>query len=57
MSKDDNKPISQLAEILARKKALQTNNKGQFNPNNGMHGKPNKGFGGPKITRKTGRGG
>lgn len=55
---NNNKPVSQLAEILAKKKALQaSNNKGQFNPNNGMNGKPSKGFGGQKITRKTGRGG
>lgn len=52
----EEKPKTQLAEILARKKAMQANNKGQFNPNNGKKGKVSKGFGGPAVTRKTGRG-
>lgn len=53
---DDKKPKNQMAELLARKKAMQANNKGQFNPNNGKQGKVSKGFGGPSVTRKTGRG-
>lgn len=48
---------NQIAEILARKKAQQHSNKGNFNPSNGTQGKVNtKGFGGPAVTRKTGRG-
>lgn len=53
---DDKKPKNQMAELLARKKAMQANNKGQFNPNNGKQGKVSKGFGSPSVTRKTGRG-
>jgi hypothetical protein len=53
---DDKKPKNPMMELLARKKAMQANNKGQFNPNNGKQGKPSKGFGGPAVTRKTGRG-
>jgi hypothetical protein len=54
MSIDKKNPI---AEILARKKAMQANNKGQFNPKEDKGGKVNsKGFGGPAVTRKTGRG-
>jgi len=46
-----------MMEILARKKAQQQNHKGNFNPKNGQSGKVNsKGFGGPAVTRKTGRG-
>lgn len=46
-----------IAEILARKKAINANHKGNFNPNNGKTMKVNsKGFGGPAVTRKTGRG-
>jgi hypothetical protein len=56
MSEKD-KTNGQMFEILARKKAMNSNNKGQFNPNNGKNGKVNtKGFGGPAVTRKTGRG-
>jgi hypothetical protein len=47
---------NKLLEILARKKAQQNNNSGNFNPNNGKKIKPQKGFGGPAVTRKTGRG-
>lgn len=54
MSEDKKNTI---AEILARKKAQQQNHKGNFNPNSGPKGKVNsKGFGGPSVTRKTGRG-
>lgn len=45
-----------ILDILARKKAIQANKKGQFNPNNGKKGKVSKGFGSPSVTRKTGRG-
>lgn len=45
-----------MMEILARKKAQQAN-KGGFNPHNAPKGKINtKGFGGPAVTRKAGRG-
>lgn len=48
---------NKMAEILARKKAQQQGHKSGFNPNNGQTGKVNsKGFGGPSVTRKTGRG-
>lgn len=48
---------NKIAEILARKKASQNSNQGKFNPKSGPSGKVNsKGFGGPAVTRKTGRG-
>lgn len=48
---------NKIMEILARKKAQQQGHKGGFNPNNGQQGKVNsKGFGGPAVTRKAGRG-
>jgi len=50
------KPNNTIMEILARKKAMQANKKGNFNPNEGTKGKASKGFGGPAVTRKTGRG-
>ena len=54
MSEEKKNPI---ADILARKKAQQQGHKGGFNPNNGQQGKVNsKGFGGPTVTRKAGRG-
>lgn len=54
MSIEKKNPI---ADILAKKKALQQNNKGNFNPNEGSKGKVNtKGFGGLSVTRKAGRG-
>jgi hypothetical protein len=53
---EEKKLKNQMQELLARKKAMQANNKGQFNPNNGKQGKVSKGFGGPSVTRKTGRG-
>jgi hypothetical protein len=54
MSEEKKNPI---ADILARKKAQQQGHKGNFNPSNGQQGKVNtKGFGGPAVTRKTGRG-
>lgn len=46
-----------ILDILARKKAQQQGHKGNFNPKDGTKGKVNsKGFGGPSVTRKTGRG-
>jgi hypothetical protein len=54
---EDNKSKNQLAEILARKKAIQANNRGQFNPNNGKKGKVSKGAGGATVVRRSGRGG
>jgi hypothetical protein len=53
---EEKKQKNQMSELLARKKAMQANNRGQFNPNNGKQGKVSKGFGGPSVTRKTGRG-
>jgi hypothetical protein len=45
-----------LKSILDRKKS-ENNKQGKFNPNTGKQGKVNsKGFGGPSVTRKTGRG-
>jgi hypothetical protein len=49
---NDQKP-NPLIEILKRKKI---NNQGKFNPNQGNSGKPQKGFGGSAVVRKTGRG-
>lgn len=54
---DEKDKNNKLLEILARKKAMQSNNSGNnFNPTNGKKIKPQKGFGGPAVTRKTGRG-
>jgi hypothetical protein len=54
MSEEKKNPIM---DILARKKANQNAKQSNFNPNNGPKGKINtKGFGGPTVTRKTGRG-
>lgn len=53
----DNNTKNQLAEILARKKAMQANNQGKFNPNNGKQGKVSKGIGGAAVVRRSGRGG
>jgi len=54
---EENKTSNKLAEILARKKAMQANNKGQFNPNGGKQGKVSKGNGGATVVRRSGRGG
>jgi len=53
----ENKTKNQLSEILARKKAMQANNQGKFNPSNGKQGKVNKGSGGATVVRRSGRGG
>jgi len=53
----ENKSKNQLSDILARKKAMQANNQGKFNPNNGKQGKISKGAGGATVVRKSGRGG
>ena len=54
MTEEKKNPI---ADILARKKQQQQGHKGGFNPKSGPKGKVNsKGFGGPAVTRKTGRG-
>lgn len=47
---------NKMLEILARKKAMQSNKSGDFNPTNSKKIKPQKGFSGPSVTRKTGRG-
>lgn len=54
---ENSKVKNQMAELLARKKAMQANNKGQFNPNNGKQGKPTRGSGGATVVRRSGRGG
>jgi len=55
MSNEEKK--NPIADILARKKAQQNGHQGNFNPKNAPKGKINtKGFGGPAVTRKTGRG-
>lgn len=52
----DNKPKTTIADILARKKQQQFNQQAKFDPKN-VKGKINtKGFGGPNVMRKTGRG-
>lgn len=53
----ENKSKNQLSDILARKKAMQANNQGKFNPSNGKQGKISKGKGGATVVRKSGRGG
>lgn len=54
MSEQKKNPIM---DILARKKAQNQKHKNEFHPINGQQGKVNsKGFGGPGVTRKTGRG-
>jgi len=53
----ENKSKNQLSDILARKKAMQANNQGKFNPNNGKQGKISKGAGSATVVRKSGRGG
>lgn len=54
---EDNKLKNQMAEILARKKAIQANQQGKFNPSNGKQGKVSKGIGGATVVRRSGRGG
>lgn len=50
----DEKKKNPFEEILKRKQ--QNQHQGNFNPNNGKTMKPQKGFGGPSVVRKTGRG-
>jgi hypothetical protein len=54
---EDNKLKNQMTEILARKKAIQANQQGKFNPNGGKKGKVSKGSGGATVVRRSGRGG
>lgn len=54
---NSSKPKNPMADLLARKKATQSNNIGTFSKNNNFTGKVNtKGFGGPAGVRKAGRG-
>lgn len=53
MSKEQKNSI---AEILARKKAIQANKQGTFNPNEGKSMKSQTKGKGPSIMRKQGRG-
>lgn len=53
MSDDKKNPI---AEILARKKAMQANNRGNFNPTEGKNMKSQTKSNGPNVMRKQGRG-
>jgi hypothetical protein len=54
---EENKTSNKLAEILARKKAMQANQQGKFNPSSGKQGKVSKGAGGATVVRRSGRGG
>lgn len=45
-----------IAEILARKKAMQANKQGTFNPNEGKNMKSQTKGKGPTVMRKQGRG-
>ncbi len=53
---EEKKP-SPLAAILAAKKAKQHNNNSFQNSKGGKTPKPSKGFGGPAMVRRSGRGG
>ncbi len=53
MSEEKKNPI---AEILARKKAMQSNHKGNFNPTENKNMKSQVGSKGPNVMRKQGRG-
>lgn len=53
---DEKKP-NPLAAILANKKAKQLNNNPFQNNKGGKGPKPSKGFGGPAMIRRSGRGG
>lgn len=53
MTEEKKNPI---AEILARKKAMQANNKGNFNPTEGKNMKSQTKSNGPSVMRKQGRG-
>lgn len=51
---EEKKPNS-IAKLLAEKKAKKNLNN-TFNPKGGIAPKPSKGFGGPSLVRRTGRG-
>lgn len=53
MNEEKKNPI---AEILARKKAIQANKQGTFNPNEGKNLKSQTKGKGPTVMRKQGRG-
>lgn len=53
MSEQKKNPI---AEILARKKAIQANNRGNFNPTESKNMKSQTNSKGPSVMRKQGRG-
>jgi hypothetical protein len=53
---DEKKP-NPLAAILANKKAKQLNHNSPQNSKGGKIPKPSKGFGGPSMVRRSGRGG
>lgn len=53
----DEKKTNPLAAILANKKAKQQNNNSFQNGKGGKVPKPSKGFGGPAMVRRSGRGG
>lgn len=53
MSNEKKNPI---ADILARKKAIQSNKHGNFNPNEGKNMKSQTKNKGPNVMRKQGRG-
>lgn len=45
-----------IAKLLAEKKAKKNSQNNTFNPKGGNALKPSKGFGGPSVVRRTGRG-
>ena len=53
---EDNKTKNTMMEILARKKAMQANNRGNFNPTEGKNMKSQTKSNGPSVMRKQGRG-
>lgn len=53
---EEKKTNKQLAEILARKKAMQANHQGGFNPTQGKNMKSQTSGRGPTVMRKQGRG-
>ena len=52
----EEKKTNQMAEILAKKKAMQANHKGGFNPTQGKNMKSQTSGRGPSVMRKQGRG-
>lgn len=51
------KPKSNMADLLEKKKILQSNQQSKLNPNGGKQGKVTKGNNGAAMVRRSGRGG